>query len=145
MSPIVYEYFKHTKNFRNKYGKNTIVFIQDGNKYKVFAHNLNELQIMICRNILQISVKKQDYSLFVSEFNYDMYTYYEKNILLNGYVVVYVDQVPKTFDCEKIRWQVRDIRNISHDFYEPANCNFCTFLYASCCPNMFSTNLRTFT
>ena len=82
MSPIVHEYFKLTKNFRNSYGRNTIIFIQDGNKYKVFANNLNELQIMICRNILQISVKKQDHALFFSEFNYDMYTYYEKNILV---------------------------------------------------------------
>jgi len=145
MSPIAHEYLKLTKNFRNKYGRNTIVFIQDGHTYKVFANNLNDLQMTICRNILQITIHKQDHALFLAEFNYNMYKYYEKNVLLNGYVVVYVDEVPKTFHCEKMTWKVRDIRNISEEFYEPNNCNFCTFLYASCCPNMFATNFRTFT
>ena len=142
MYPIIDEYFTLTKKFRRRYGGCTIVFIQQGNFYKVFANNLDDEQIRVCKNILHLRITKNDVS-FASEFRCNMYKYYEKRILMNGYTVVYVDEVTKFFPFKRITWEVRDIRNFS-DANEDRDCNFCTFIYAGCCPDLFATKSRTF-
>ena len=82
MLPIVEKYFILTKKFRDQYGKNTVIFIQEGDSYKVFGYYLHDEQIKVCENIIHLHVKKED-SLFTSEFYYNMHKYYEKTILSN--------------------------------------------------------------
>ena len=142
MLPIVEKYFILTKKFRDQYGKNTVIFIQEGDSYKVFGYYLHDEQIKVCENIIHLHVKKED-SLFTSEFYYNMHKYYEKTILSNDYTIVYVDEVKTSLPCEE-RWKVREIRSFS-EVHADNQCDVCTFLYASCCPSIFATNLRPFT
>ena len=47
MLPIVEKYFILTKKFRDQYGKNTVIFIQEGDSYKVFGYYLHDEQIKV--------------------------------------------------------------------------------------------------
>jgi len=143
MSNIIDEYFRLTKQFRSEYGKNTIVFIQEGNMYNVYADNIEEEQIKVCRDILRLSIIQKDGTI-TSTFRCNMYKYYEKSILSKGYTIVYVDQVVKLFPYKRIIWEVREIRDDSYAYSNDSRCSIGTCLYASCCPSLYAHNLRTF-
>tara|TARA_B100000427_G_scaffold136322_1_gene113359 strand:+ start:10 stop:444 length:435 start_codon:yes stop_codon:yes gene_type:complete len=143
MTTITDEYATQIDKYRNQYGKYTIVLLQVGNFYEVYADRHDEEQIKVCRDILRLSVEEKNDKI-ASGFRYNMYKYYENRMLYNGYTVVYVDQVTKFFPYKRTVWEVREIRLSGEAYANDNGFSMRTCLFASCCPGWYAHNLRTF-
>ena len=60
MTTITDEYATQIDKYRNQYGKYTIVLLQVGNFYEVYADRHDEEQIKVCRDILRLSVEEKN-------------------------------------------------------------------------------------
>ena len=56
---LVDEYLKITDEYRKRYGPKTIVWMQTGSFYEVYAWNECDEQIKVSRDILQIRLTKK--------------------------------------------------------------------------------------
>tara|TARA_B100000965_G_scaffold11996_2_gene9129 strand:- start:21655 stop:22089 length:435 start_codon:yes stop_codon:yes gene_type:complete len=143
MTTITDEYARQIDKYRNQYGKYTIVLLQVGNFYEVYADRHDEEQIKVCRDILRLSVEEKNDKI-ASGFRYNMYKYYEKKILYNGYTIVYVDQVIRFFPYKRKEWEVREIKLSGQAYANDSGFSIGGCLFASCCPGWHAHNLRTF-
>tara|TARA_Y100000389_G_scaffold17613_1_gene15372 strand:- start:3528 stop:6353 length:2826 start_codon:yes stop_codon:yes gene_type:complete len=100
---LVDEYLEITKEYRQKYGENTIVWMQTGSFYEVYAWDENTTQIHVSRDILQIRITKkkagcdnngQEYA-WMAGFPDHSYKRFEKRLLSENYTIVYVDQISR--------------------------------------------------
>ena len=53
---LVDEYIELTNEYRKKYGEKTIIWMQTGSFYEVYAWNEEDEQIKVSQNILQIRI-----------------------------------------------------------------------------------------
>jgi DNA mismatch repair ATPase MutS len=143
MTNITDEYDKQINIYRNKYGRDTIVLLQVGDFYEVYADRHDEEQITVFRDILKLSVTNKNGKI-ASGFRYNMYKYYEKRVLYNGYTIIYVDQVIKLFPYRRKVWEVREVIQSRDAYLHDSGFSMGTCLFASCCPGWYAHDLRTF-
>ena len=104
MTTIIDEYSRQLNKYTNQYGTYTIVLLQVGDFYEVYADTDEEEQIKVFRDILRQNVTNENGKI-ASRFRYNMYKYYEKKMLYNGYTVVYIDQVTRFFPYKRKEWE----------------------------------------
>uniref|UniRef100_A0A6C0AHB3 DNA mismatch repair proteins mutS family domain-containing protein n=1 Tax=viral metagenome TaxID=1070528 RepID=A0A6C0AHB3_9ZZZZ len=96
---LVDEYIELTNEYRKKYGEKTIIWMQTGSFYEVYAWNEEDEQIKVSQNILQIRIttKKSgnNKSCLMAGFPDHSYKRFEKRLLKENYTIVYVDQIKK--------------------------------------------------
>tara|TARA_Y100000994_G_scaffold183791_1_gene152609 strand:+ start:12776 stop:13210 length:435 start_codon:yes stop_codon:yes gene_type:complete len=143
MTIVTDEYDRQIKKYRNQYGRDTIVLLQVGDFYEVYADIYDEEPIKVFRDILNLSVTEENGKI-ASRFRYNMYKYYEKKILYNGYTIVYVDQVIRFFPYKRKEWEVREIKLSGQAYANDSGFSIGGCLFASCCPGWHAHNLRTF-
>ena len=143
MTIVTDEYDRQIKKYRNQYGRDTIVLLQVGDFYEVYADIYDEEPIKVFRDILSLSVTEENGKI-ASRFRYNMYKYYEKKILYNGYTIVYVDQVIRFFPYKRKEWEVREIKLSGQAYANDSGFSIGGCLFASCCPGWHAHNLRTF-
>jgi len=143
MTIVTDEYDRQIKKYRNQYGRDTIVLLQVGDFYEVYGDIYDEEQIKVFRDILRLGVTDENGKI-ASRFRYNMYKYYEKKILHNGYTIVYVDQVIRFFPYKRKEWEVRDIKLSGQAYANDSGFSIGGCLFASCCPGWHANNLRTF-
>jgi len=143
MTIVTDEYDRQIKKYRNQYGRDTIVLLQVGDFYEVYADIYDEEPIKVFRDILNLSVTEENGKI-ASRFRYNMYKYYEKKILYNGYTIVYVDQVIRFFPYKRKEWEVREIKLSGQAYTNDSGFSIGGCLFASCCPGWHAHNLRTF-
>ncbi len=94
--PIISEYYSITNEYRNTYGIKTILLMQVGSFYEVYAppDKHDEEQIKACRDILGIRITKKGEDLMAGVPDHS-YKRFEKKLIANGYTIVYMDQINK--------------------------------------------------
>tara|TARA_B100000029_G_scaffold516167_1_gene627327 strand:- start:372 stop:3155 length:2784 start_codon:yes stop_codon:yes gene_type:complete len=96
---LVDEYIEITNEYRKKYGPKTIIWMQTGSFYEVYAWDEEDEQIKVSRNILQIRIttKKSgnNRSCIMAGFPDHSYKRFEKRLLKENYTIVYVDQIKR--------------------------------------------------
>lgn len=143
MTTIIDEYSRQLNKYTNQYGTYTIVLLQVGDFYEVYADTDEEEQIKVFRDILRQNVTNENGKI-ASRFRYNMYKYYEKKMLYNGYTVVYIDQVTRFFPYKRKEWEFREIKLSGEAYANDSGFSIGGCLFASCCPGWHAHNLRTF-
>ena len=96
---LVDEYIEITNEYRKKYGPKTIIWMQTGSFYEVYAWDEEDEQIKVSRNILQIRIttKKSgnNRECLMAGFPDHSYKRFEKRLLKENYTIVYVDQIKR--------------------------------------------------
>tara|TARA_B100001250_G_scaffold112308_1_gene94949 strand:- start:132 stop:536 length:405 start_codon:yes stop_codon:yes gene_type:complete len=133
MISTIEEYYELKDKYIEKYGEKTIVFLQVGKFYEVHSHKYNENQMEICEKILSLSINRKNEN-YVSSFPLYKRIHYRDKLISKDYIVVFVDDEEHVGDGEA---------NGRGD-YDEKSCDICSFLYASCCPELYSHGLRTF-
>ena len=131
MISTIEEYYELKDKYIEKYGEKTIVFLQVGNFYEVHSHKYNENQMEICEKILSLSINRKNEN-FVSRFPLYKRIHYRDKLISKDYIVVFVDD------------EEHDGEAGGRGDYDEKSCDICSFLYASCCPELYSHGLRTF-
>lgn len=143
MISIIEEYYDLKDKYIEKYGEKTIVFLQVGKFYEVHSYKYNENQIKVCEKILSLSINPKNEN-FVSSFPLYKRRYYRDKLISNDYIVVFADDNDSEFGTHISHKE----KKIDYDVHDPhpyeKSCNICSFLYASCCPELYSHRLRTF-
>jgi DNA mismatch repair protein MutS len=103
MPNILEEYCRLTDEYRNKYGHKTIVLMQCGSFYEVYApgDERDTEQIKVCEEILGFRVSKKKEGHYMAGVNVISYKRHEKKLISNGYTIVYVDQVTNTTPAKR--------------------------------------------
>ena len=104
---IFKEYVKHVADYKQKYGENTVVLMQVGSFYEIYAvvndtDNVGEVNIYdICQGILGITVTKRDKKVrevsfknyLMSGFQIDYSSKFINKLIEHNYHVVLIDQL----------------------------------------------------
>ena len=137
------EYYDLKDKFIEKYGKKTIVFLQVGTFYEVHSHKYNESQIEICEKILSLSINRENEN-FVSSFPLYKRRFYRDKLISKDYIVVFADDNDDVHQGCSFSHTEKIIELPEATHPEEQSCNICSFLYASCCPELYMNGLRTF-
>lgn len=147
MISTIDEYYDLKDKYIEKYGEKTIVFLQVGKLYEVHSHKYNENQIEICEKILNLSINRINEN-FVSSFPLYKRIYYKDKLISKDYIVVFVDDNDSEYGSEYSKHSSHKEKKIDYGVQDThpddKSCNICSFLYASCCPELYSHRLRTF-
>tara|TARA_B100001996_G_scaffold204592_2_gene156706 strand:- start:6051 stop:6467 length:417 start_codon:yes stop_codon:yes gene_type:complete len=137
MISTIEEYYELKDKYIEKYGEKTIVFLQVGNFYEVHSHKYNENQMEICEKMLSLSINRKNEN-FVSSFPLYKRIHYRDKLISKDYIVVFVDDNDSDGRAAAVDYDVQS----THP--DEKSCNIFSFLYASCCPELYSHGLRTF-
>ena len=96
---IFKEYCCYIDEYKQKYGENTIILMQVGAFYEIYAMLNDETQLgeinihHICQNIMNISVAKKTYQVLMGGFQIPYSSKFIKLLIDREYTVVIVSQV----------------------------------------------------
>ena len=96
---IFKEYCCHIDEYKQKYGENTIILMQVGAFYEIYAILNDEVQLgeinihHICQNIMNIAVAKKTNQVLMGGFQMPYSSKFIKLLIDRGYTVVIVSQV----------------------------------------------------
>ena len=97
--PIFKEYCSYLSTYKEKYGDKTIVLMQVGSFYEIYAilndnEQVGEINIYhICQNLMNIAVAKKTNNVLMSGFQLPYSSKFIKLLIENNYTVVLVNQV----------------------------------------------------
>ena len=92
MTPIFKEYVSYVTKYKEKYGEQTIVLMQVGSFYEIYAilnddKQLGEVNIYhICQNIMNIAVAKKTNDILMGGFQLPYSTKFIKLLVDNNYI-----------------------------------------------------------
>ena len=98
-TPIFKEYCSYTTTYKEKYGVKTIILMQVGSFYEIYAvlndnEQSGEVDIYhICQSIMNIAVAKKTNNILMGGFQLPYSEKFIKVLIENGYTVVLVQQV----------------------------------------------------
>ena len=98
-TPIFKEYESYIKEYKEKYGENTIVLMQVGSFYEIYAilndtEKYGEINIYhICQNLMNIAVAKKTNHILMGGFQLPYSKKFIKLLIEHNYSVVLVNQV----------------------------------------------------
>jgi len=105
--PIFKEYVSYLTKYKEKYGENTIVLMQVGSFYEIYAifnedEKYGELNIYhICQNLMNITVAKKTNHVLMSGFQLPYSSKFIKLLIDHNYTVVLVHQVSEPPNPER--------------------------------------------
>ena len=104
VTPIFKEYQYYLSTYKEKYGDETIVLMQVGSFYEIYAilndtEQLGEINIYhICQNLMNIAVAKKNKNILMGGFQLPYSNKFIKLLIDNNYTVVLVNQVTEKPD-----------------------------------------------
>ena len=107
LSPIFKEYVSYVTKYKQKYGEETVVLMQVGSFYEIYAilndkEQLGETNIYhICQNLMNIAVAKKTNKVLMGGFQLPYSSKFIKLLIKNNYRVVLVHQVSEPPNPER--------------------------------------------
>ena len=98
-TPIFKEYCSYLHKYKEKYGEETVLLMQVGSFYEIYAilndtEQRGEVNIYhICQNLMNIAVAKKTNQILMGGFQLPYSTKFIKLLIENNYTVVLVKQV----------------------------------------------------
>lgn len=106
-SPIFKEYCSYLSKYKEKYGDNTVLLMQVGSFYEIYAilnddKQLGEIDIYhICQDVMNIAVAKKTNQILMGGFQLPYSSKFIKLLVENNYTVVLVKQVTEPPNPER--------------------------------------------
>ena len=106
-TPIFKEYQHYLSQYKEKYGDDTIILMQVGAFYEIYAilndkEQLGEVNIYhICQNLMNIAVAKKTNNILMAGFQLPYSNKFIKLLIDNNYTVVLVNQITEKPNIER--------------------------------------------
>jgi DNA mismatch repair protein MutS len=106
MSPIFNEYCFYLSKYKDKYGDKTVLLMQVGSFYEIYARlndtKQGEIDIYnICQNVMNIAVANKTKDILMGGFQLPYSTKFIKLLIESNYTVVLVNQVTEPPNVER--------------------------------------------
>ena len=106
-TPIFKEYQHYLSQYKKKYGEDTIILMQVGAFYEIYAilndnEQLGEVNIYhICQNLMNIAVAKKTNNILMGGFQLPYSNKFIKLLVDNNYTIVLVNQITEKPNIER--------------------------------------------
>jgi len=107
VTPIFKEYQHYLSQYKKKYGEDTIILMQVGAFYEIYAilndnEKLGEVNIYhICQNLMNIAVAKKTNNILMGGFQLPYSNKFIKLLVDNNYTIVLVNQITEKPNIER--------------------------------------------
>jgi len=127
MTPIFNEYNTYLTKYKDKYGSQTVVLMQVGSFYEIYAilnekEQLGEINIYhICQNLMNIAVAKKTNEILMGGFQLPYSGKFIKLLIENNYTIVIVQQITEKPNIERKVVRVISPGTYTEDFNNEVN------------------------
>jgi len=134
MTPIFKEYNSFLIKYKKKYGEQTVVLMQVGSFYEIYAQlnekeQLGEINIYhICQNLMNIAVAKKSNKVLMGGFQLPYSGKFIKLLIEHNYTIVLVHQITEKPNIERKMVEVISPGTYTEDFNNEVN-NYMMSIY----------------
>ena len=127
MTPIFKEYCFYLTKYKEKYGEQTVVLMQVGSFYEIYAilnekEQLGEINIYhICQNLMNIAVAKKTNKILMGGFQLPYSGKFIKLLVDHNYTIVLVHQITEKPNIERKMVEVISPGTYTEDFNNEVN------------------------